>query len=54
MTRSIQVDARGEVSEPQAHVVLAALDALPRDLEPELAARAEAHLLDLCADHHPP
>ena len=35
----------GDVSVPQAEVVVAALEDLPRDLDPELRVRAEAHLV---------
>ncbi|RLV48227.1 HNH endonuclease [Nocardioides mangrovicus] len=45
--------AHGHLSEPQAKVVVATLDQLPSDLPAELHSQAEAHLIDLCADHDP-
>ncbi|WP_028474855.1 HNH endonuclease signature motif containing protein [Nocardioides alkalitolerans] len=43
----------GEVSVGHAAAVLDALDELPDDLDPDVVARAEAHLLGECADFTP-
>jgi hypothetical protein len=43
--------AEGRVSLEQAEVILRALADLPADLDPDLLVKAEAHLLDLAADH---
>jgi hypothetical protein len=39
------------VNAEQAQVILRALTDLPADLDPDLATRAEAHLLELALDH---
>jgi hypothetical protein len=41
------------VSVDQARVVVAALTALPADLDPALVTKAEAHMVGLCADFRP-
>jgi hypothetical protein len=43
--------AEGRVNTEQAEVILSALGELPDDLDPELATQAEAHLVELGADH---
>jgi len=43
----------GEVSVGHAAAVLDALEELPADLDPDVVARAEAHLLGECADFTP-
>jgi hypothetical protein len=43
--------ASGRVNVEQAEVILRALDELPDDLDPEVVARAEAHLLGLAQVH---
>ncbi|MCL2543114.1 MAG: HNH endonuclease, partial [Nocardioidaceae bacterium] len=43
----------GSVNTEQARVVVAALDALPADLDPEVLARAEAELVELAARFDP-
>ena len=43
----------GDVSRPQAEVIVTALDALPSDLDPELRLRAEQHLVEQAADFAP-
>ena len=43
----------GQVSETQAGVIVAALDALPDEVGPEVKARAEAHLVEQAADFGP-
>ncbi|HET6939709.1 MAG TPA: DUF222 domain-containing protein, partial [Nocardioides sp.] len=43
--------AHGGVNVEQADVILHALDELPADLDAEIMAKAEAHLLDLAHDH---
>ena len=43
----------GEVSRPQAEVIVAALDALPRTVEPALRAEAEQHLVEQAAEFGP-
>ncbi|PWN00981.1 hypothetical protein DJ010_20380 [Nocardioides silvaticus] len=45
--------ADGSVSADQAQVVVHALDALPKDLDPELVAKAEQQLVDYCKDFRP-
>jgi hypothetical protein len=45
--------AHGSVSLAQAAVVSAAVDAIPAALGPDLADRAETHLIELCGDHGP-
>ncbi|GAB2627648.1 hypothetical protein GCM10027270_13720 [Nocardioides ginkgobilobae] len=42
--------ATGQANTEQAGVVVRALDDLPDDLDPDLARRAEQHLVGLCAD----
>ncbi len=46
---------RGEVARAQAEVIVRALDRLlaDTDVDPEILARAEQHLVGLCADHPP-
>ena len=41
----------GRIDADQAHVIVTAVDALPKDLDPELRTEAEAHLLHLAATH---
>ncbi len=43
----------GELSRPQAEVIVTALDALPTDLDPDLRIRAEQHLVEQAADFGP-
>src|SRR3954454_25344121 len=43
--------ADGMLQVEQAEVILRALDEPPADLDPDVVAKAEAHLLDLAADH---
>ena len=43
----------GEVSRPQAEVIVAALDELPATVEPDVLARAEAHLVEQAAEFGP-
>ncbi len=43
----------GAVSRPQAEVIAGALDELPATVEPDLRARAEAHLVDQAAEFGP-
>ncbi len=43
----------GRVTEAQAHVIARALDDLPADLDPELLAKAEAHLIAEAAHFEP-
>ncbi len=43
----------GRVTEPQAHVIARALDDLPDDLDPEVVAKAEAHLVSEAAHFEP-
>jgi hypothetical protein len=45
--------AAGRVSVDQARVVVAALTALPDDLDPNLVVEAEAHMVGLCAEFRP-
>jgi len=45
--------AEGQVALPQARVVVAALEALPADLDAELLADAETQLVGWCADFNP-
>jgi len=45
--------AEGHVALPQARVVVAALDALPDDLDADLLADAETQLVAYCADFNP-
>jgi hypothetical protein len=43
--------AAGRIHVEQAEVILRALAELPDDLDPDVTANAEAHLLELAADH---
>ena len=43
----------GHVSRPQAEAIIAALDGLPKEIDRDLRARAEAHLLELAAEFGP-
>lgn len=43
----------GDVSRSQADVIVRALDDLPKDVEPELKARAESHLVGAAAEFTP-
>ncbi len=45
--------AAGRVSAEQAGVIVAAVEALPADLDAGLAVSAEEHLIELAADHDP-
>ncbi len=45
--------ATGLVSTAQAHAIVAALDALPADVDPATLAKAEAHLIGEAAHHTP-
>ena len=45
--------AEGRVNVAQAHVIVAALDNLPTDLDPELRIRGEAHLVEQAAQFGP-
>src|SRR5690349_6181508 len=45
--------ADGVVSAAQARVVVAALDALPDDLDPELVIKAEEQMVAYCSDFRP-
>ncbi|WP_183101029.1 HNH endonuclease signature motif containing protein [Nocardioides pelophilus] len=45
--------ADGRVAQAQARVVVAALEALPSDLDPDLLADAETRLVDWCAEFNP-
>lgn len=54
--RWLQVGAalvEGRMSVAQAEVVVAALDALPKEVPGEVLTKAEAHLVDLAAQHTP-
>src|SRR6478609_7256110 len=43
--------AHGDVLADQARVIIRAVDQLPDDVDTDLVAKAEAHLLDLARDH---
>ena len=45
--------AEGRVNLAQAHVIVAALEALPTDLDPELRFQGEAHLVEQAAQFGP-
>jgi hypothetical protein len=45
--------AAGDLNLEQARVIIGALEALPKDLDPDLVGRAEAHLVEQAGIHDP-